>query len=771
MFPLGSRPVPGREPRAKRILLLDRLISVRAVLRSFSILLIFLSTAASSDVPEPVSNRPAKQPFTIDDYFKIKRVTELALSSDGEMIAYAVEWQSLEENKTLRRIYVSATAPGAEAELIKEIQDARSLAWIPGRHELAFLSGRGGVTQVFAYDLASQAIRQRTDSKAPVVKFRLAPDGQSLAYVAQEASDGAPSLYEQFQTGDTGILIDPDVISVYDFVNPDWPKFFLRPQRNLWVEIEKNLPIQTVIPGNVSEFYWSSDATKLSVTYVADDIPVGLGSDRQTSLGIYDIEKRNFRILAPAEPAAANQVDKSYSGGEWGPDGNGIFLRRTVGTSSRVNRSYPKWTLVDLSSIDTLDEAEQTWREIEIYGLDPEPAFIPVDKTTIYTNRMIEGARSLYRITSSGGFERADILKDMRGSVSLVRFSVDFEKAAFVNESLTQPQEIYFWLEGQSARQLTRLNEVLAKRILPTAKEVTWKSKDDTTVHGWLLEPVQAESSRKLRPLITYVHGGPSLAMSNEFASNFLNWPYPFEVYALNGIAVFIPNYRGTKTYGRRFTDALSIDGESVDDIVSGIEYLIKNGVAHPDRLGISGHSHGAWLGPLVMARAKIFRVGSFAEGMSNTIVNYNLMSGMLNRLTHDVVNGGSLYSNPIRYLELSPELHFGGLKTAVLFEAGTRASAINMLGYPKAARNAGMPAEFFVYPKIGHTVTAPRLQKESAERNLDWLRFWLKCEGDPARAVRFRRWQKMQAQQERRSQITDDYAGKCFTEEVSARE
>jgi dipeptidyl aminopeptidase/acylaminoacyl peptidase len=41
-----------------------------------------------------------------------------------------------------------------------------------------------------------------------------------------------------------------------------------------------------------------------------------------------------------------------------------------------------------------------------------------------------------------------------------------------------------------------------------------------------------------------------------------------------------------------------------VDDIITGVQYLIKTGVANPARLGISGQSHGAWLGPLTITRA-----------------------------------------------------------------------------------------------------------------------------------------------------------------------
>ena len=72
--------------------------------------------------------------------------------------------------------------------------------------------------------------------------------------------------------------------------------------------------------------------------------------------------------------------------------------------------------------------------------------------------------------------------------------------------------------------------------------------------------------------------------------------------------------------------------------------------------------------------------------------------------------------------------------------------AALLMLGFPKAARRAGMPTEFIVYPQTGHNPTIPKLQKESAARNLAWFEFWLldrECKvGDDGK--RYLRWRQM---------------------------
>jgi dipeptidyl aminopeptidase/acylaminoacyl peptidase len=246
--------------------------------------------------------------------------------------------------------------------------------------------------------------------------------------------------------------------------------------------------------------------------------------------------------------------------------------------------------------------------------------------------------------------------------------------------------------------------------------------------------------------LITHAHGGPAWPYPNAFAPYFDLWPYPFEVLAARGFAVFFPNYRGTHTYGRAIADAT--ENAPIDDIVAGIDALVRAGVADPDRLGITGHSHGAWLGPLAMARYRTFRAGSFAEGVANQVVMYELMSGDANREIHDPIVGASLYDSPETYLEQSPDLQFAGLRTASLFEAGAYTAALYMLGFPKASQRAAMPTEFIVYPKTQHNLASPGLQAESASRNIDWFEFWLRGreDPDPEKAGAYDRWRSQRA-------------------------
>jgi hypothetical protein len=92
--------------------------------------------------------------------------------------------------------------------------------------------------------------------------------------------------------------------------------------------------------------------------------------------------------------------------------------------------------------------------------------------------------------------------------------------------------------------------------------------------------------------------------------------------------------------------------------------------------------------------------------------------------------------------------MSFKGVHTASLWEAGAQSAALLMFGYPKAARHFGAPSEFIVYPKTGHNPNLPSVQRESANRNLDWFEFWLRGgeRGAADKPEQYTRWKEMQS-------------------------
>ena len=261
--------------------------------------------------------------FAVADYFRVWQFTELALSDDGRHLAFVAGRRSLEENGYRREVHLRSPPDAASSTMPEALADARSLAWIPGTRELAFLSGRGGSTQVWSCDADGGALRQWTDGDDPVESFLFAPDGRTLAYLSRPTTEPGTSLYRRFRDDDTGILIDPATTSSHDFVNPHWHGMVQRAAPVLRVAAAGGTAVRVPVPGEPSgderAYHWSSDGELLSVVYVAADQPAAQLRDERTSLGVYEPGTAEFQVLAEAVAREAERAGRSFAGGEWLP--------------------------------------------------------------------------------------------------------------------------------------------------------------------------------------------------------------------------------------------------------------------------------------------------------------------------------------------------------------------------------------------------------------------------------------------------------------------
>ncbi len=681
------------------------------------LLLLFLCLGAAAG-PAPA------QQLEVDDYFRLQRVTELSLSPDGGWLAYVTE------SGGGRRVQLARTNGSAATIALPALANARRLAWANAPQRLVFLRSDGGTSRLVSYDPRTGALSEELASPSPIISHAFAPDGRTIAFVTQDAPAQTASLYESFRNGRSGLLVDPDTTSSHDFLNPNWNALVRPPPAQLWIREDGRPAYRVALPGVLrGPVFWSSDSRTLSVTFAA---PAGASTlaGTPTSLGLFDRQVRRFRTLLAGRAAGPSEPAISYSGGEWIPGEARLLARRVVERDPWTSESQPEWAIVP-----TTGPADDTgWHSAELYP--SELRFFPRSGAGLLVENTVRGEHGLFEL-SPDGLRPSSLAGERGGTNRLFSFSADFRRAAFVRESLVSPPEIHLSDHGR-IRQISDLNGAIAPRIDFRAREVRWRGRDGVEIAGWLLEP---RAGAGPRPLVTHVHGGPAFPYPNAFAPYFDYWPYPFELLTGRGYAVFFPNYRGTHTYGRQVAEASGSD--AVDDILSGIEQLIAEGIADPGRLALTGHSHGALVGPMAMAQSRRVRAASFAEGVSNSVVMYELMSGEANREIHDRVIGASLYDEPQRYLAESPGLRLRGVSTAALWEGGAYTAALYMLGYAKAAERFGLPSEFIVYPDTGHNIALPHLQREAAVRNLDWLAFWLSGDEDPdpAKAAQYVRW------------------------------
>lgn len=146
----------------------------------------------------------------------------------------------------------------------------------------------------------------------------------------------------------------------------------------------------------------------------------------------------------------------------------------------------------------------------------------------------------------------------------------------------------YFNKETKLVRKLADESPWLNENDMSSMKPITYKSRDGLTIHGYLTLPKGYDAEDL--PVIVYPHGGPWLR-------NVWGFDPVVQLFANRGYAVLQMNYRGSIGYGKEFWEkGFKEWGRYIqNDIADGVDWLIRQEIADPDKIGIFGYSFGGY--------------------------------------------------------------------------------------------------------------------------------------------------------------------------------
>ncbi|MFC3895657.1 alpha/beta hydrolase family protein [Lentzea rhizosphaerae] len=150
-----------------------------------------------------------------------------------------------------------------------------------------------------------------------------------------------------------------------------------------------------------------------------------------------------------------------------------------------------------------------------------------------------------------------------------------------------------------------------------TQERLRYRAQDGLDLDGLLVLPIGRTRDGGPFPLITLVHGGPYDRWADDLQ---LQWVPSAQWFAHQGFASFLPNPRGSLGRGHEFAASVSkrVGQEEWHDIETGIDLLVSEGVADPDRLGISGWSHGGFTAAWAATRTDRFKAALVGAGISD---------------------------------------------------------------------------------------------------------------------------------------------------------
>jgi dipeptidyl aminopeptidase/acylaminoacyl peptidase len=298
---------------------------------------------------------------------------------------------------------------------------------------------------------------------------------------------------------------------------------------------------------------------------------------------------------------------------------------------------------------------------------------------------------------------------------------------AFARESPDQPAEAYAMAPGSGMPvRLSAANTGLSLPAAPRVETVRWKAKDGLEIEGLLVHPVKREPGAKV-PLVLVIHGGPSGVWRQTYSGN--AGPYPVALFASRGYAVLMPNPRGSSVYGRDFRQQAVQDwrGRDFGDLMSGVDHVIASGLADPERLAVMGWSYGGYMTAWTVTQTTRFKAAAMGAAITDNVS----MCG-----TQDIPSvfqdyfGGPPWEHRDLYARSSPINFVDRVKTPMLIlhgEEDQRVPVTQGYEYRRALDRRGVPVRMVVYPRQGHGVTEPKLQKHVMEEHAAWLENYLR--------------------------------------------
>jgi dipeptidyl aminopeptidase/acylaminoacyl peptidase len=295
------------------------------------------------------------------------------------------------------------------------------------------------------------------------------------------------------------------------------------------------------------------------------------------------------------------------------------------------------------------------------------------------------------------------------------------DRMAVVIETTTHLGDIFLVTAGET-RRITHVNPQVDTWKLPQISIVSWTGADGDTVEGILELPPGYKKSDGPLPLIVELHGGPTASTKYKLRL----WIYGRALMPSNGYALFSPNYHGSTGYGDTFTSKLIGRENDIEviDIRTGIESLIKKGIADLDRIGVMGWSNGGYLtNCMITSEPDLFKAASSGAGVLDQVIQW----GTEDTPGH-VVNfmQGLPWENPEAYLKGSPLYKLSRVKTPTLIHVGGADPRVppahSRALYRALYHYLKVPVELVVYPGEPHGLTTHENRLAKMKWDLAWF-------------------------------------------------
>ena len=593
-----------------------------------------------------------KNNFEALDVFQLEYTGDPQISPDGDFIVYRRTGFDIMKDASVGSLWLLSTDGKTHRKLTSNLKGESQGRWSPSGDRIAFVSDSDHGSEIYVHWVTSGTLAKLTQLENSPSSISWAPDGKSIAF-SMKVNAIAPVIAKMPEKPKDAKWAKPARITDRLKHEADGSGYIKPGFKHIFT-----IPSDGGTPRKLTEGNFNHGG---NLSWSPNGATIYFSANRDAN---WEYEFRNSEVYSVNTRTSVIKTLTNRTGPDYGPmvspDGKYIAYR---GYEDKV-QAY------QVRSLQLMDASGDNKKTISgKLDRDVDDIAWANDSKGLYFMYNDLGLTKIGFMNLNG--KVTDIVNNV-GGTTLGRpyasgsFSVSKNgKIAYTLSRSDRPTDVALVEEGGKELILTSVNnDLIDYRTMGEVEELWYKSSvDGRDIQGWVVYPPNYKKGTKA-PLLVENHGGPILNYGDHFSAE-------IQLYAAAGYVVFYPNPRGSTSYGEEFGNLLfnNYPGEDYNDVMDGVDVLIKRGTASESELYVTGGSAGGIMTAWIIGKNNRFKAAVVAKPVMNWISK---------TLTADNYYGyansrypGQPWENFENYWKFSPISLVGNVETPTMVMVG----------------------------------------------------------------------------------------------------